>query len=296
MKKISTKKENIMFVGRNEEKNAILSSIKKSNNHVLIYGNRRIGKSFLIDEVLKSSTFEYAHFECAKAPLKTNLDELSSLLSMRHIIATDIKFDSFKSLFTYLNTLNKRIIIALDEFPYLYVKNNKDELESLFQNLLSNYSKNLNIIISGSNIGMMNALLKDKNPLYGRFKTIIHLKEFNYLDASKFYPHLSNYDKVAFYATFGGSPYVLCQLDENKSLKENICSTLLNNFSSIYNYASENYTSDLSSKSNFENIFKIIGNGKVKYKKLEDELLYKQNGLLNKQLNNLIEMGFIEKK
>ncbi len=85
MKKISTKKENIMFVGRNEEKNAILSSINKSNNHVLIYGNRRVGKSFLIDEVLKSSTFEYVHFECAKAPLKTNLDELSSLLSMRHI-------------------------------------------------------------------------------------------------------------------------------------------------------------------------------------------------------------------
>ncbi len=142
---------------------------------------------------------------------------------------------------------------------------------------------------------MMNALLKDKNPLYGRFKTIIHLKEFNYLDASNFYPHLSNYDKVAFYAAFGGSPYILCQLDENKSLKENICSTLLNNLSSIYNYASENYTSDLSSKSNFESIFKIIGNGKIKYKKLEDELLYKQNGLLNKQLNNLIEMGFIEK-
>lgn len=193
-----------------------------------------------------------------------------------------------------MNTLNTHIVIAFDEFPYLYVRNNNDELDSLFQNLLANYTKNINIILSGSNIGMMKALIQNKNPLYGRFKTIINLKEFDYLSASEFYPHLSNYDKVAFYSVFGGSPYILRQLDENKSLRDNICMTFLNNLSSVYNYASQNYTSDLSSKSNYETIFKLIGNGKVKYRQLENELEYKQNGLLNKQLNNLIEMEFIE--
>ena len=141
----------------------------------------------------------------------------------------------------------------------------------------------------------MKALIKKKNALFGRFNTIIHLLEFNYYEASLFYPHLSNYDKVALYAVFGGSPYVLCQLDETKSLKENICNTLLNIFSSIYNYSSQNYTSDIPTRSNFESIFKVIGNSKVKYKQIENKLHYEPNGLLSKQLESLIEMGFLTK-
>ena len=283
-----------MFVGRKEELKAISTTLLKPNQHLLIYGNRRVGKSFLIDEALKGSTISSIHFECTKTSLSLNLNALAKQMFSLGIINIEIT-SSFIDLFTYLNSLNKRIVIVFDEFPYLYIKNDSDEIESLFQKLLDQYGANINVILSGSNIGMMKALIEKKNPLYGRFNTIIHLHEFNYLEASSFYPHLSNYDKVAFYAVFGGSPYILHQLDETKTLKENICGTLLNIFSSVYNYSNQNYTSDISIRSNFESIFNVIANGTVKYKQIENKLHYEQNGLLSKQLENLIEMGFLKK-
>lgn len=272
-----------MFVGRKEELEGISTTLLKPNQHLLIYGNRRVGKSFLIDEALKGSTISSIHFECTKTSLSLNLNALAKQMFSLGIINIEIT-SSFIDLFTYLNSLNKRIVIVFDEFPYLYIKNDSDEIGSLFQKLLDQYGANINVILSGSNIGMMKALIEKKNPLYGRFNTIIHLHEFNYLEASSFYPYLSNYDKVAFYAVFGGSPYILHQLDETKTLKENICGTLLNIFSSVYNYSNQNYTSDISIRSNFESTFNVIANGTVKYKQIENKLHYEQNGLLSKQL------------
>ncbi len=56
---------------------------------------------------------------------------------------------------------------------------------------------------------------------------IQHIRDFDYLDAAKFYPDLSVRDKVAFYAVFGGSPYVLENLDTSLTVRQNIEHLLL---------------------------------------------------------------------
>jgi AAA+ ATPase superfamily predicted ATPase len=115
---------------------------------------------------------------------------------------------------------------------------------------------------------MMKDLLKEKNALYGRFSHIIKLGELNYLDASEFYPELSVYDKVGFYSVFGGSPFVNEFIDNKKSLKENIISTILNLSHSVYNYADNLLVSDFSNVSGAERIFSALKNGKKNTVKL----------------------------
>ena len=282
-----------MFVGRTKELNNIKSALKNSNEHIIIYGNRRVGKTTLANKAAEESKIEYVSFECLKSSLKDNVHSLMKELVRKEIVSSYLPFDSFTDLFAYLDSLNKRIVFIIDEYPYLYVKNDNDEVDSTFQIMIDKYCSHFNVILSGSHIGMMKALVKRGNPLFGRFNTVISLKELNYLEASEFCSHLSNYDKAAFYAVFGGSPYILRQLNYHESLEYNIKNTFLNDMSSISMFVSENYTSDVSMRASANSIFEILGNSKEKHSRIEEALGYEHNGLLSKQLDLLVEMEFI---
>ncbi len=284
-----------MFIGRTKELNIINQNLLVPNKHIIIYGNRRVGKTTLANTAAINSKLEFISFECLKSSLKDNVDGLIKALLYAKIITSTFAFNSLIDLFHYLNSLNRHIVIIIDEYPYLYVKNNKDEVDSIFQTILDKYSSNLNIIISGSHIGMMKTLIKKGNPLFGRFNTIIPLKELDYYEASLFCPNLSNYDKASFYSVFGGSPFILRQLDYTKSLEENIKNTFLNNTSSINLFVSENYTSDITTKTAANRIFEILSNSKEKHNRIEELLGYEHNGLLSKQLELLMDMEFIER-
>lgn len=284
-----------MFVGRIKEYNEIKNAIEEPNNHVIIYGNRRVGKTTLANKVANDSKLMFVSFECLKSSLKDNVDALVKLLYENSIIPSILSFENIVSLFQYVDSLGQRIVIVIDEYPYLYVKNDNDVVDSMFQTIVDKFTTNLNIIFSGSHIGMMKRLIKEGNPLFGRMKSIVSLKELNYLEASSFYPNLSNYDKMAFYCVFGGSPFILKQLDYKKSLEENIKNTYLNTMSSINLFISENYTSDVPTKNMAGRIFEIINNSKEKHNQIEKMLGYEHNGLLSKQLDTLVEMEFLEK-
>ena len=284
-----------MFIGRINEINTLLETFKTPNQHAIVYGNRRVGKTKLVTEAAKRSGLVFISYECLKSSKENNLNALSRLLFDNGLLPSFILFLSFTDLFRYINSLNKHLIILIDEYPYLYYKNDKNEIDSEFQTVLDKHSQNINIVFSGSHIGMMKDLLKQNNPLFGRAKTIIHLLELNYLEASEFYPNLSNYDKASFYGVFGGSPYILEQLNPHMSLEDNICNTFLKMTSSVFVHVSEGYTTDLTTKDSANQIFEAIGNSKVRHNRIEELLHYEHNGLLSKQLNTLTEMEFIDK-
>lgn len=284
-----------MFIGREKELEEIKTTLETKNKHVLVYGARRVGKTTLIKEATIQSKLKFVSFECLKSSLKDNLSLFTENLEINNLIPKGLVFDSFINLFRYLDTINEHIVFLIDEYPYLYEKENREYVDSVFQTIIDNYSSNINIVLSGSHIGMMKTLLESTNPLYARFACVIHLLEMDYLEASKFYPNKSNYEKVQFYSVFGGSPYILCQLDSRKSLKENIINTYLNDHSSIKMFISEGFTSDENIRNVARNIFRAIGNGKERYKELETKLSYQHNGLLSKQLNTMLDMELLEK-
>ena len=136
---------------------------------------------------------------------------------------------------------------------------------------------------------MMKDLLQERNPLYGRFATSIKLDEMNYLDAAKFYPDKSAYDKVAHYAVFGGSPFINQALNPAATLRDNIISTILNPMSPVYLYASQLVFADNALNVNAERIFFALGNDRKRYTEIEDALGVKKTGNLAKQIKTLTD-------
>lgn len=142
---------------------------------------------------------------------------------------------------------------------------------------------------------MMKDLFEERNALYGRFTTSIHLTELDYISCAQFYNSKSIYDKIGFYSVFGGSPYINQALDANLSLKENIINTLLNPSSNVYTYTEYLLISDYTNTINAERIFYAIANGHKKYSDIEAKLNIKANGNLSKQLNILENIEIIAK-
>lgn len=284
-----------MFIGRQQELKAIRDVLKNKSGSVLVYGKRKVGKTTLILQALKESSDKTVYYECLKAPIQENIDGFISALVGAQVIPVKMGFASFQDVFQYLNTLGETLNIVIDEYPYLKQFAKGETIDSVFQNIIDHRLGNIRLVLSGSHVGMMRDLLEEKNALYGRFSVVICLRELNYREAASFYPEKSEYDKVALFAVFGGSPFVNEQLDANIDLKENLLQTLLNPLSSIYSYAENIFVSDFAGGMNAERIFSAIGNGKKKYGEIESKLGFSNNGLLSKQLKNLLAMDMIAK-
>ena len=280
-----------MFIGR--EKELALLQQDYIGKAVMVYGKRRVGKTTLIQKALKSSGYRTIYFECLKGTMQDNINGLVQELVRAKLLPVPLNFSTLQDVFAYLNALPEKIIVVIDEYPYLKAMNDSATVDSIFQNIIDNRLVNIELILSGSHIGMMKDTLQEKNALYGRFAVTIKLNELNYLETAKFYPDKTPYDKAAHYAVFGGSPFVNQALNPEAAIRENIISTILNPMSAVYLYANQLLLSDYSVKINAERIFSVIGNGKKRYTEIEDKLDVKKTGNLSKQIKSLIDLEIV---
>ena len=95
-------------------------------------------------------------------------------------------------------------MLVLDEYPHLHglVKG----IDSILQALIDRFNgrSKVKVILCGSYIDIMTAILDYASPLYGRAGLVMHLKPMDYPETSAFYPDFSDEDKVRLYSVFGG--------------------------------------------------------------------------------------------
>lgn len=283
------------FLGRSAELELLRGLLKKPSASAMIYGKRKVGKTTLIKQALKDCSDPVVYYECLKSTLDENIDGFVTELVRQNIIPVKLKFSSFVDAFAYLDTMGTTLNVVIDEYPYLKEMVEPALVDSQFQKIIDNHITHIRLFLSGSHIGMMKDMLKEKNALYGRFSLTMRLSELNYKEAAEFYLDRSVYDKIAFYSVFGGSPYVNGFLEPEADLRTNIIRTVLNPNSPVSNYAEHLLISDFTKSINAERIMYAIANGRKRYGEIEDLLNMKSNGLLSKQLSSLLEMEILSK-
>ena len=283
-----------MFIARQNELNEINEELENTSRKIVIYGKRRVGKTSLIKKVIENRP-NCIYFECIQDTLESNLKLFKITINKLISIPSFVSFESFEQIFEYLNSLNIKFTIIFDEYPYLKKMNKSNTVDSIFQDIFDNYSSNLNFIILGSEISMMNELLTQGNPLFGRFNKKIYLEELNYLEVSSFYKDKSIMDKIAFFGVFGGSPYINSYIDNSKSLEENIKNLFLDEHSPVYNYADSLLISDAINSLQAKRIISFIANGKKKYSEIENAIDKEKTGKISKSLKSLVEIKLLKK-
>ncbi len=216
-----------MFIGRKEEIRKLKELISGDDyKAMMLFGRRRVGKTEIIKQALAGEKGVILHCECKKALPSINL----SLLEKEAKLALDLpayaKFSSFDELFDaiFLAAMNRKITFVLDEFSYLPLggENGVDAILARTIDLRKSDNLHLKLILSGSYCDLMQSIIDRSSPLHGHFDLIEEIHEFDYYDASKFFPTYSDEEKFKAYAVFGGLPYALSLVDSNRSVADNI--------------------------------------------------------------------------
>jgi len=214
-----------MFVSRTDELAALNKMYEKNSFQMaVVYGRRRVGKTTLLSEFVKDKPAVF--FAAPEANEHLNLTLFSNkVYSFFGLPKTTGVFRNWHDAFSFVaeKAKEQRFILVIDEFPYL-VSSNKS-IKSILQNIIDHELKdtNLFLILCGSQISFMEKqVLGGKSPLFGRRTAQFRIEGFDYYDAAKMLPGVSNEEKIRYYACVGGTPHYLSQIDLNLSFEENL--------------------------------------------------------------------------
>ncbi|MDR1606246.1 MAG: ATP-binding protein [Streptococcaceae bacterium] len=213
-----------MFLGRKKELEALEGMYRKETFQMaIVYGRRRIGKTSLLNEFIKGKTSLYLPAEEVNDAL--NLEKFSRLLGKAIDFPDFPTVSDWQAFFKIIKEKlgQQHAVVIIDEYPYAASANKS--LNSILQHIIDYEFKdtNLFLILCGSSMSFMeNQVLGEKSPLFGRRTGQLKIHPLDYYDAARFYPTVSDEDKIKYYACVGGTPYYLSLIDPHLSFDENI--------------------------------------------------------------------------
>ena len=227
------------MIGRKIEVKTLISRYESGRAElVAVYGRRRVGKTYLIDETFENRiTFHHAGLspvdQQKNGLLKRQLDRFYfSLISQGMPEGKRPKswMEAFYMLEVFLRERDNgsRQLVFLDELPWMDTP--RSGFLSAFEGFWNNWGcrhKNLMVVVCGSATSwILDNLINNHGGLYNRVTCEIKLLPFTLKECEEFFEDrsvsLSRYDIVQSYMALGGIPYYLSYFDRSFSLAQNL--------------------------------------------------------------------------
>lgn len=288
-----------MFVGRHQELEQLDEAYEQGDfQFAVIYGRRRIGKTSLINQFIKNKPSIY--YIAIEENAEDNLRRFSEAISLLKNSTEGGKelFANFEECLKQIVFLAKqrRIVLVIDEFPYLAKA--YPAISSMLQSYIDHEFKqtNLFLILCGSSMSFMERqVLGYKSPLYGRRTLSLKLEPFTLKEAQELLPKMTKEDAFIINTICGGVPQYLTYMSDEKSLEKNIKRNFLNKSGRLFDEPSNLLQQELRDPTNYNSIINAIAFGASKHSKIA-QAAHIKTGPLTTYLNNLIDLGIIEKK
>ncbi len=192
----------------------------KDRDGLALYGRRRVGKSWLLRAFAhgKPALVLVADQGAPGRQLSRFAEALEPHLGLRPDLP------DLPSLFRVLYRLSARdrVLVAIDEFPYLLPGTESPRREVLtgVQAVIEEErdASRLKLILCGSHIAQMQGLLAERSPLRGRLDPL-SVEPLSFPGARPFLPDESPQSGIERFAVSGGMPMYLTELGRRGSLR-----------------------------------------------------------------------------
>lgn len=298
-----------VIIGRKEEQKLLKAALHSKEAELLvIYGRRRIGKTYLIRNYFeKELVFELTGLYGAN--LSQQLENFSKAL--QHAKKSEIplaKPSNWDQAFSYLSSLLKEkmdkepVVILIDEFPWIHTP--KSGFLSTFEHWWNSWASRqplLKVILCGSAASwMIEKIINSKGGLHNRItRSPIQLLPFTLYESSLYLKHrgvkLDNYQLLELYMAIGGVPHYLKQIQKGESVQQAI-DRLFFDKNSMFKIEFKNlYQSLFSNASNHENIVRALAKKGVGLSRAEliAACNLTEGGGTTRLLEELEQSGFI---
>ena len=280
---------------------------------VAVYGRRRVGKTFLIDETFSGRiTFRHAGLspsdEDSKGLLQAQLNHFYNSLNLHGMDPCEKPknwLDAFLLLEKFLQKIDdgSRQLVFLDELPWLdSPRSGFLRAFEGFWNTWGCHRKNLMVIVCGSaNSWVLDKLINNHGGLYGRVTYEIKLAPFTLHECEEFYRdrqvQFSRYDITQSYMIFGGIPYYLGYIDKGESLAQNVDRLFFSRNGVLRNEFDRLFESVFTNPEAIKAIVRLlyVKNSGFTRKEITEKMKITDGGTLSKNLNALLASDFIIK-
>lgn len=291
-----------MFVDRLSELeflNHLLTKTRPTRGQLLLlYGRRRVGKTALLNHWAANSGANYTYWMASKEP--PNLQRRSLVATIMNVEedAAPI-FDSWTRTWQWVASQYKnraeRHILIIDELPY--ASNADPAVLSGLQQVWDQQLRDSNLVIAlcGSQVNIMEAIMHQQSPLFGRLTAQWLLQPLPFYALNEFFSNWHIDEKVALYSVLGGIPAYLEWLDPNLSFTKNLQHTILSPGSLFMAEPNLLLYEELKDIGTYHAILRAISRGHHTVKEISDACLIGSQKT-NFYLTRLQELYFVDRR
>ena len=221
------------MIGREKEKEDLSRFLESEKpEFVVVFGRRRVGKTFLIREYF-DNRFAFYHTGMANTETAIQLHNFNSSLHKYGNIPypkVSTWLESFEQLIHLLSNKKQKSkkTVFIDEMPWMDTpRSGFVQALEYFWNSWASAQKDMLLIVCGSaSSWIMNKLIKNHGGLHNRITQQIYLRPFNLGECEDFFQKnnmaLNRHQIVENYMIFGGIPYYLSLMKKQFSMAQNI--------------------------------------------------------------------------
>jgi uncharacterized protein len=196
-------------IGRESEWQGLTDFSQSAAQHStlgIVWGRRRIGKSFLLSQLGEQQGLYY---EAVRGSASESLRELGAVIAEAVGAPAPLQLPDWDTAISTLMQLgaNRPFTVVLDEYPYL--KEESPELDSIIQrafgpNSILRTENRCRLILCGSAMSVMAELLAGTAPLRGRASLDLRISPFDFRDAMALHGTTDLSLAVRLYSVIGG--------------------------------------------------------------------------------------------
>ncbi len=282
-----------MLTGRGREIQYLRQFYEKSGSQfVVLYGERGVGKTRLVREFADGlSCFYYA---CRDVSEREQLFQWGRELSEERIAIAE--FPAWQEVFAgSLRQDRGKQVFVLDEFQYL-LKNSNSFIGELtaFVDAQAGQQKLLVILVSSSISWVEGSMIKKMGTAAHRLSGLLKVRPLGFYELWEAFPGYSSEQMLGLYAVLGGNPGLWQCMSPAKSLKENVCETILSPSGALSGECGRILSEELRELNVYQTILSALAVG---HHKLNDIYAYTgfSRAKISVYLKNLMERELIEK-
>jgi len=265
---------------------------------VVLWGRRRVGKTELIKRFFQGKRGIY--FLADLAGGREQLARLSRVVGefFDDPLLRSRAFGEWEDFFRYLRDRRERIVVVIDEFPYL-IQADKS-VPSLFQKGWDEFwaGSKLFVVLLGSSVGLMETEVLDyKAPLYGRRTGQWRVRPLPFAKAREFRPGgaFGFDDAVRHYAVAGGIPAYWLWFDAELDFFANLAAKVLRKGEPAFDEVEFLLREELREPRYYFTLLQAIAHGKRKLGEIVNSAGMTV-GAANKYLGVLADLEIVERE
>lgn len=302
------KNTKMQLIGRKAEQETLKHLMKASESKLaVVYGRRRIGKTFLIRSFFKQ-TFDFEITGLHNGSLHDQLTHFTNTVIsfgfQEAMIAKPTSWmEAFKLLSFYLDRIKdkRKKVLFFDELPWFDTP--KSKFLMAFEHFWNTYCTKRNdilVVICGSSASwIIKKILQNKGGLHNRVSEKILLRPFTLNETQQFLHYKgikwTPYDIAQLYMTLGGVPYYLDAVRKGESVAQSIDRLCFSTNGMLFNEYEELYNALFEHSEKHKLIIEILANAKSGMSR--DQLLMKSKlpsgGGFTALIEELLHSGFI---